>query len=527
MSSNLGDSLTNMDWLPQLALKKHSEGKLAGEHQSTNVNNEGISKPPHSYATLIGAAIASTPNGRMSLNDIYSWICEKYPYYRTAGSGWKNSIRHNLSLNKCFRKIPRPRDDPGKGSYWTIDSSPKEDSPLTLGVKRANPFEQETSQDSLPEQEGVVSQSDNECSNSLNEDKQFEPPPCKVPCLSLGPVYLQEDSIPISAPTDKQGEPLLNHPLCTETDDSQHGGPLRFSFTELHLQDLESSFKSLCKTVLEKSTVQGDCSFQSCKNPCTFSLPRTPQTPLHTPTVPTFPTDIQQCSSNLVLDMNAIHPEPKTPLTTSGIPVPPDWFSNIGSLKESFQAVNNLDWSSINLSQFPDLVESMRQAEHSNWLLDPSLFTSLCDSLNNFFTQTGLINSQNTQLHAGHTATFVSPPVQSQSGSISVPCELISPINTSFQIGTEPVQNPTGNVSIFVQSRYHTPTSTNGHPVEGFPLQDLTGQFTVPNCLAGTTPGSSTMSSRPPPFPVQLSKYIRKGNSEEIADDFDWDQLLN
>ncbi|KAG2469995.1 FOXJ2 protein, partial [Polypterus senegalus] len=344
-----------MDWLPQLALKKHSEGKLAGEHQSTNVNNEGISKPPHSYATLIGAAIASTPNGRMSLNDIYSWICEKYPYYRTAGSGWKNSIRHNLSLNKCFRKIPRPRDDPGKGSYWTIDSSPKEDSPLTLGVKRANPFEQE------------------------------------VPCLSLGPVYLQEDSIPISAPTDKQGEPLLNHPLCTETDDSQHGGPLRFSFTELHLQDLESSFKSLCKTVLEKSTVQ-------------------------------------------------------------------------------------------------DLVESMRQAEHSNWLLDPSLFTSLCDSLNNFFTQTGLINSQNTQLHAGHTATFVSPPVQSQSGSISVPCELISPINTSFQIGTEPVQNPTGN---------------------------------------GTTPGSSTMSSRPPPFPVQLSKYIRKGNSEEIADDFDWDQLLN
>ncbi|MBN3292993.1 FOXJ2 protein, partial [Polypterus senegalus] len=367
-----------MDWLPQLALKKHSEGKLAGEHQSTNVNNEGISKPPHSYATLIGAAIASTPNGRMSLNDIYSWICEKYPYYRTAGSGWKNSIRHNLSLNKCFRKIPRPRDDPGKGSYWTIDSSPKEDSPLTLGVKRANPFEQE------------------------------------VPCLSLGPVYLQEDSIPISAPTDKQGEPLLNHPLCTETDDSQHGGPLRFSFTELHLQDLESSFKSLCKTVLEKSTVQGDCSFQSCKNPCTFSLPRTPQTPLHTPTVPTFPTDIQQCSSNLVLDMNAIHPEPKTPLTTSGI----------------------------------HLVESMRQAEHSNWLLDPSLFTSLCDSLNNFFTQTGLINSQNTQLHAGHTATFVSPPVQSQSGSISVPCELISPINTSFQIGTEPVQNPTGNGKI-------------------------------------------------------------------------------
>jgi hypothetical protein len=92
----------------------------AGDIDYSSDNAKDL-KPPHSYAQLIGMAILSTEERQMTLNNIYQWIMSNYAFYRFNTAGWQNSIRHNLSLNKAFGKIPRRTDEPGKGMKWMIE----------------------------------------------------------------------------------------------------------------------------------------------------------------------------------------------------------------------------------------------------------------------------------------------------------------------------------------------------------------------------------------------------------------------
>ncbi|CAK6439046.1 unnamed protein product [Pipistrellus nathusii] len=81
-------------------------------------------KPPYTYLAMIALVIQAAPSRRLKLAQIIRQVQAVFPFFRDDYEGWKDSIRHNLSSNRCFRKVPKdPAKPKAKGNFWAVDVS--------------------------------------------------------------------------------------------------------------------------------------------------------------------------------------------------------------------------------------------------------------------------------------------------------------------------------------------------------------------------------------------------------------------
>jgi len=87
-----------------------------------------------SYADWITRAIQSTSDSKLTLAGIYNWMASNVPglYEKRnlhSSKGWKNAVRHTLSVNRRFRKTSQPNV---RAALWSLVSSTDSESSIEI-----------------------------------------------------------------------------------------------------------------------------------------------------------------------------------------------------------------------------------------------------------------------------------------------------------------------------------------------------------------------------------------------------------
>lgn len=101
--------------------KTKLQGSKEKKKDDVDYKKETKIRPTYSFAAMITMAIRSSSTGKLILREIYEYISKNFPFYKMSSRGWQNSVRHNLSMHKCFQKIPREGSREHKGNYWGIN----------------------------------------------------------------------------------------------------------------------------------------------------------------------------------------------------------------------------------------------------------------------------------------------------------------------------------------------------------------------------------------------------------------------